>query len=177
MVTAKKLATRARAEGLVISLVALGYVWQTRNIPSLFQMPGVPGPAAFPTMLGIALTLAGLWRLIVGDAADEAEDEAVAAGEEGGVSAAAGGARRWLAAHGRFYGLWAVLVGYFVFMPELGFPLASALALGAMGRLLGEKRWWVFGLGAVVVTAVLFVAFSYGLGVRLPLGVLSSLGK
>jgi hypothetical protein len=29
----------------------------------------------------------------------------------------------------------------------------------------------------VVVTAILFVAFSYGLGVRLPLGVLSSLGK
>lgn len=179
MVTAKKLATRARAEGLVITLVALGYVWQTRSIPSLFQMPGVPGPAAFPTMLGIALALAGLWRLIVGDAADEAQDEAEPAATAGDERAGGGavGVRRWLAAHGRFYGLWAVLLGYFVFMPELGFPLASALALGAMGRLLGERRWWVFGVGAVVVTAVLFVAFSYGLGVRLPLGVLSSLGK
>jgi hypothetical protein len=62
-------------------------------------------------------------------------------------------------------------------MPELGFPLASALALGAMGRLLGERRWPVVVGGAVAVTAILHLAFAYGLGVRLPLGVLALLGK
>lgn len=171
MVTAKKLATRARAEGAVITLVALGYLWQTQKIPALFQMPGVPGPAAFPTVLGVALALAGSWRLILGVPADEqAQDD-----EE--VAAAGGGVRGWLAAHGKFAGLWAVLVGYFAFMPELGFPLGSSLALGAMARLLGERRWYVYGVGAVVVTAVLHLGFAYGLGVRLPLGVLSFLGK
>jgi hypothetical protein len=188
MVTAKRLVTRARIEGLVISLVALGYVWETRNIPSLFQMPGVPGPAAFPTMLGIVLGLSGLWRLVRGAPDDELAAEAGRAAEElaaneearpGAAAAAAalGGARAWLAVHGKFVGLWAVLLGYFVFMPELGFPLGSALALGAMGWLLGERRWQVYGVGAVVVTAILYVAFAYGLGVRLPLGVLSFLGK
>ena len=171
MVTAKKLATRARAEGAVITLVALGYLWQTQKIPALFQMPGVPGPAAFPTVLGVALALAGSWRLVVGAPADEqAQDDEEVAGAGGGV-------RTWLAAHGKFAGLWAVLLAYFIFMPELGFPLGSALALGAMGRLLGERRWYVYGVGAVVVTAVLHLAFAYGLGVRLPLGVLSFLGK
>jgi hypothetical protein len=46
-----------------------------------------------------------------------------------------------------------------------------------MGWLLGERRPYVYGVGAVVVTAILYVAFAYGLGVRLPLGVLSFLGK
>lgn len=182
MVTAKKLATRARAEGAVITLVALGYLWQTQKIPALFQMPGVPGPAAFPTVLGVALALAGSWRLVVGALAEEQDgDEEKTAEPQGGVTAASaaagGGVRGWLAAHGKFAGLWAVLVGYFTFMPELGFPLGSALALGAMARLLGERRWYVYGLGAVVVTAVLHLAFAYGLGIRLPLGVLSFLGK
>lgn len=182
MVTAKKLVTRARVEGLVIALVALGYLWQIQAIPAFYQMPGVPGPAAFPQVLGIALGLAGLWRLVWGAPADEqAVEDQQAAGDRGAVAAvdaaAGGGVKGWLAAHGRFVGLWATLLGYFVFMPELGFPVASALALGAMGRLLGERRWAVVIGGAVAVTAVLHAAFAYGLGVRLPLGVLSFLGK
>lgn len=182
MVTAKRLVTRARVEGLVIALVALGYLWEIRAIPVFYQMPGVPGPAAFPEVLGIALALAGLWRLVWGAPADEqaAEDEDAAAEEAGASSAeaaAGGGVEGWLAAHGKFVGLWGTLLGYFVFMPELGFPLASAVALAAMGRLLGERRWPVLVGGAVVVTAVLHVSFAYGLGVRLPHGVLSFLGK
>jgi hypothetical protein len=182
MVTANKLVTRARVEGLVIGLVALGYLWQIRAIPAFYQMPGVPGPAAFPEVLGIALGLAGLWRLVRGAPADEqaADDEesasdgqAVAAAE----AAAGGGAKGWFAAHGKFVGLWATLLGYFAFMPELGFPLGSALALAAMAWLLGERRWPIVAFGSVAVTAVLHLAFAYGLGVRLPLGVLSSLGK
>jgi hypothetical protein len=180
MVTAMKLVTRARVEGLVITLVALGYLWQTRAIPAFYQMPGVPGPAAFPEVLGMALGLAGLWRLVLGAPAGEQEADGAESAEEPGQVAsaeAAAGARGWIAAHGKFVGLWATLLGYFVFMPELGFPLGSALALAAMGRLLGERRWTVLVGGAVAVTAFLHVSFAYGLGVRLPLGVLSFLGK
>ncbi|WP_242370876.1 tripartite tricarboxylate transporter TctB family protein [Anaeromyxobacter sp. SG26] len=179
MVTAKKLVTRARLEGLVITLVALGYIWQVRNIPALFQMPGVPGPAAFPTLLGFALGVVGVWRLLRGAPAEEQAPDGEDVVEVRREAAAGVGARArgWLAAHGRFCGLWIVVLGYFVFMPELGFPLGSALALAAMGRLLGERRWPVVVGGAVVVTAVLHLAFAKGLGVRLPLGVLSFLGK
>ena len=182
MVTAKRLVTRARIEGLVIAVVALGYLWQIRAIPVFFQMPGVPGPAAFPEVLGIALGLAGLWRLVWGAPADEQVEDDRGRAEEAGEAqpaeaAAGGGVRGWLAAHGKFLGLWGTLLAYFVFMPELGFPLGSALALAAMAWLLGERRWSVIAGGALVVTAVLHLAFAYGLGVRLPLGVLAFLGK
>lgn len=181
MVTAKTLVTRARVEGLVITLVALGYLWEIRAIPAFYQMPGVPGPAAFPEVLGIVLGASGLWRLLWGAAADEQGDDDEASAADGAAAsagaAARGGVAGWLAAHGKFIGLWVVLLGYFAFMPELGFPLASALALAAMGFLLGERRWWVLGVGSVVVTAILHVSFAYGLGVRLPVGVLSLLGK
>jgi hypothetical protein len=174
--------TRARAEGLVLLLAALAYLWEASRIPTLFQSPGVPGPTAFPELLGICLALAGAWRLLRGAPADEqAEEDQEAAEEKGAMQAAeraaGGGVRGWLAAHGKFAGLWVTLLGYFVFMPELGFPLASALALVLMMRLLGEKRWWLIAAGSVVVTAIVYLAFAQGLGVRLPLGVLSFLGK
>lgn len=170
MVTAK-IVTRARAEGLVILLVALGYVWESRHIPALFQSPGVPGPAAFPTVLGLVLGLAGLWRLVRGapPGTPEAREEA----EEKG--AAPGAAPSWLAAHGRFYALWAVLLGFLTFMPELGFPIAAFFGLLFMFRLLGEQRWRVVVPLSLVVAGVLHLAFARGLGVRLPLGLLQGL--
>lgn len=177
-----RIVTRARAEGLVILLAALAYLWEASRIPTLFQTAGVPGPSAFPELLGICLGIAGAWRLLRGAPADEqAEEDKQAAEEKGEIEAvlraAGGGVRGWLAAHGKFAGLWVTLVGYFVFMPELGFPLASALALVLMMRLLGERRWWFVGAGSLVATAVIYVAFAQGLGVRLPLGLLSFLGK
>lgn len=176
MVTVKNLATRARVEGLVIVAVALGYLWETRSIPALYQMPGVPGPAAFPEVLGLALGLAGLWRLAFGAPADEAEG--AAEGDAGARAAGPGAAARaWLAAHGRFYALWAVILGFLAAMPYLGFPAAAAVALALMFRLLGERRWPVCAALAAAATGVLHLAFAVGLGVRLPLGILSHLGK
>ncbi len=178
----KRLVTRARAEGLVISLVALGYLWYARAIPSLYQMPGVPGPAAFPEVLGGAFLIAGVWRLVFGapkdEQAEDDEENAEAAAEKAELAnAAGGGVKGWIAAHGKFTGMWVVLLGYFVFMPEIGFGIASIAALTAMMWLLGEKRWPVSVGMAVVTTVVLYVAFVYGLGVRLPPGVLSFLGR
>jgi hypothetical protein len=177
-----RIVTRARAEGLVLVLAAAAYLWEASRIPTLFQTAGVPGPTAFPELLGICLALAGAWRLLRGAPADEqAEQDQEAAEERSAMQdaerAAGGGVRGWLAAHGKFAGLWVTLVGYFVFMPELGFPVASALALVLMMRLLGETRWWLVLGGSLVTTAIVYVAFAQGLGVRLPLGLLSFLGK
>ncbi len=174
--TTNGLVTRARVEGLVIALVALGYLWETRSIPALYQMPGVPGPAAFPTILGLALALAGAWRLVRGAAAgaDDAEEDA----EEDAADPPPGaGVHGWLAAHGRFYALWAVVLGFLALMPHVGFPVGAAVALALMFRLLGERRWPVCAGLAAAASAVLHLAFAVGLGVRLPLGVLSFLGK
>ncbi len=172
MVGSSRLVTRARAEGLVILLVALGYLHEARGIPALFQSPGVPGPAAFPTLLGVALGLAGLFRLVFGG-----KDDAAGDADAPDTAPPPAGVRRWLSAHGRFYALWAVILGFLALMPYAGFPLAAAIALTLMFRLLGERRWAVAAGLSVATTAVLFVAFAYGLGVRLPLGVLALLGR
>jgi hypothetical protein len=170
MVTAK-VVTRARAEGLVILLVALGYVWEASRIPALFLSPGVPGPAAFPSVLGLVLGLAGLCRLLRGDP----RAEAGRVKEADQAASAVGAAPSWLAGSGRFYLLWAVLLGFLTFLPELGFPVAACIGLVVMFRLLGERRWRVILPLSFAVTVVLYLLFSFGLGVRLPLGPLQHL--
>jgi len=172
MVTAK-MVTRARAEGLVILLLALGYVWESRKIPSLFQSPGVPGPAAFPAVLGLVLGLAGLWRLVRGAPLEEAT--ARAAKEAVPVAEPVETPPTWLQAHGRFYALWAVVLGFMFSMPELGFPLGAGVAMLLMFWLLGEERWHVSASLSIATTAILYLAFSKGLGVRLPTGLLQGL--
>ena len=47
--------------------------------------------------------------------------------------------------------MWAVVLGYLWFMPDLGFPLATFLLLVAFIYLLGETRWHiVLGLALAV---------------------------
>lgn len=179
MVNAMKVVTRARVEGLVICLVALGYLVETQKIPSLFQMPGVPGPTAFPTLVGLVLAVAGLWRLVTGGGRGVAA-EAAAPGAEATEATPSTSARAVggpVARHGRFYAMWAVVLAFLALMPAVGFPIATAVSLAALFALLGERRWRV-GIGlALATTAVLYFGFGKGLGVRLPLGLLERLVK
>jgi hypothetical protein len=171
--TAANVVTRARVEGLVIVLCALGYLSHAHDIPDLFQMPGVPGPAAFPTVVGVVFALAGLWRFLFGRAAPaEGEGEA-----EVGAPAAAAASARGLSTRGKFYAMWVVLLGYMATMPHLGFPVATVIALALLFSLLGERRWLVSGGLALGGTAVIYVAFAGLLAVQLPAGVLAPLLK
>jgi len=167
--------TSARVEGLVVTAVALGYLWETRQIPSLFQMPGVPGPTAFPTMIGVVLVAAGLWRAARG--AGRTERALEAREREGHEPEAAAGAAGRPAHGGRFYAMWAVILGYLALMPAAGFPVATAVALAALFVLLGERRVAVAGALSLACTAVLYLGFARGLGVRLPLGLLERLAR
>lgn len=167
MIATRKLVSRARVEGLVILAVALAYLWQTRSIPSLYQMPGVPGPAAFPALVGIAFAAGGLWRILRGDGASaEPAEPATPAVTAGGLPVGA-----------RFYAMWAVLLAYLVLMPTLGFPVTTLAALGALFVLLGERRI-AFAAGlSLAATVVMHLGFAKGLGVRLPIGILELLWK
>jgi hypothetical protein len=173
------LITRTRVEGLVILLVAAGYLWEAQNVPDLFKMPGVPGPTAFPDLLGIVFGLTGLWFLISPDqlfrrqaaaARDEAEPRA-------GPAAPAAGFWRRLAGQWHFYAMWLVILAYLLLMPVLGFPAATAALLVGFLLLLGETRWRVVPGLALAVTLVIYLGFAWGLNVRLPLGVLEPLAK
>jgi hypothetical protein len=179
MDTLKQLTTRTRVEGLVILLVAAGYLWEANNVPEFYQLPDAPGPTTFPYLLGTVFALVGLWLLIspkeliarIRDAADAgapAQEPAADAGP---------GWLRGLAGDWHFYTMWVVILCYLWLMPILGFPLATFLLLAAFVYLLGELRWHIVIAFALLSTVAIYVSFKMGLNVRLPLGVIEPLFK
>jgi hypothetical protein len=172
---------RTRIEGLVITLVAAGYLWEAHNVPDLYQIPGVPGPTTFPLILGIIFVLCGLWLFVSprdlfkkgGAAASERTPATPAAAE----ASRGGGLFAQIAADRHFYTMWAVILGYLWAMPDLGFPLATFLLLAAFVFLLGENRWAVVLGLSLAATLLIYVCFKMGLNVRLPLGVIAPLLK
>lgn len=174
MDTPKQASMRTRVEGFVILLVAVAYLWETGNVPDLYQIPGVPGPTTFPRLLGTIFALAGLW-LFVSPLELIARRKAARSGEHAPTEAAPDAGRgllRRVAGDWHFYTLWVVILLYLWFMPALGFPLATVLLLAAFVFLLGETRWPVIAGMALVGTLVIYVCFKMGLNVRLPLGVI-----
>lgn len=165
---------RSRWEGLVILLVACGYLWELTNIPSFFEMPGVPGPMAFPRLLGIIFGATGLWLLV--QPSEWRRGKNATRGGDGERGAAAT-PRLWLrfVKDIRFYAMWACILGYLALWPFLGFPLATFLLLVLFFRLMDETRWPVILGLSVVSTLVIYVIFAKGLGVKLGLGLLAPL--
>lgn len=177
MDTLKKSATRTRVEGLVILVVAIGYLWEAHNIPAFYQLPGVPGPTTFPRLLAVVFALAGIWLLLSPKDLIATKKMAGAAAEarapEAAPKAGQGGLRR-IAADWHFYTMWAVILGYLWVMPDLGFPLATFAVMVAFIFLLGETRWHIIIGLSLAATILIYVSFKMGLNVRLPLGVLES---
>lgn len=178
MARLKTWVTRARIEGLVILLVTFGYLREARNIPDLFRSPGVPGPAAFPEILGVVMGVCGLWLLLMGRRSVPAAGRDVGQnGDDRGQPSLRGVALRPLIAnHWRFYTVWGIVLAYILFMPTLGFLVSTPLALAGLFGLLGAKRWSAIWIAAVS-TAAMHLCFAMGLHVQLPLGVLQSLMK
>ncbi len=72
----------------------------------------------------------------------------------------------------------AVIIGYVIILPKLGFCLSTAVFLFLQMLVLApkEKRnYLLFAIVAIVFTAIVFVAFRVGLQQLLPRGVIESL--
>lgn len=169
----KPLTRRTRIEGLVIFLIAAGYLWQANQVPDFLQMPGVPGPTTFPRLLGVVFGIAGLW-LLISPKEILASRRQPAAGRQENLPAPDERLpiSRRVEATWHFLAMWALILGYLWAMPDLGFPATTFLLLGLFFRLLGETRWHVVIGLALAATVVIFVSFKMGLNVCLPLGVL-----
>ncbi|MEW6261552.1 MAG: tripartite tricarboxylate transporter TctB family protein [Thermodesulfobacteriota bacterium] len=181
MGSVKKMITRSRVEGLAILLVALGFMWEARNVPTFYQVPGVPGPTTFPWILGIVFGLCGLWLLFSPDKLltkkKEAADEEEILDEPEAPLPSLMDILRRITGDWHFYTMWLIILAYLFLMPWLGFLVATALLLAPFFFLLGERRWWLVTGLALGVTAIIYAAFALGLNVRLPLGVLTPLLK
>jgi putative tricarboxylic transport membrane protein len=68
-----------------------------------------------------------------------------------------------------------VLFAYIVLLPVLGFILATVPFFAVLMVLFGERRPLPIAIGALAMTAVLYVLFRHGFGIFLPRGLLAGI--
>ncbi|MBP0437680.1 tripartite tricarboxylate transporter TctB family protein [Tianweitania sediminis] len=134
-----------RILGLIIFGLAIWYGWTAGSYEASFGDP--LGPAAFPQMLSVPAALLSLF-LIVRPDPDPSWPEH----------------RRLLSQAATI----AVLVAYAFFLEDLGFVLATTVAVIALSRLLGAG-WLKSATSGVLMAVGLFVLFDTLLGLPLPL--------
>lgn len=134
-----------RIAGLFFLALSIWYGWTAGTYEASFGDP--LGPAAFPTMLAIPAGLFSLYLIIRPDPAPE-----------------------WVTGSPllRQIATIAVLVGYALLLEDLGFVLATFVAVMLQGRLLGAG-WPKSAASGAVMSVALFLTFDKLLGLPLPL--------
>lgn len=141
---------------LFLAAVAI-YGWQGAQFTAVLQVD-VIGPSFFPKILTAAGVLLGVLLLVSGT-----EQKATTSGDA--------------PARGEFVALApaALLLAYILALEPAGFPIATVVFLAAAFKYLGHPSWAGAVVYSVVATAVTFLVFYVGLGLRLPLGPLGFL--
>lgn len=148
---------------LLFSGFYLYYAQQIKTRPKL--TPAYASAQIMPKLLGILLAILSVLCIIQGikkvRTADEGEKKKADKGDIMAVTLT-----------------FAVIIGYTLILPTLGFCLSTAIYLFLQMNILApkEKRNYVlFAVVAVVFTAFVFVAFRVGLQQLLPRGIIESL--
>ena len=150
---------------LLFSGFYLFYAQQIKTRPKL--TPSYASARIMPTLLGVLLAVLSVFCIIQGIRqmrAPEKQDAKAKKLDRGDVMAVVF--------------TFAVIIGYILIMPILGFILSTVIYLFLQMLILApaEKRNYVlFAIVAVVFTAIVFVAFRIGLQQLLPRGVIENL--
>jgi putative tricarboxylic transport membrane protein len=131
-------------------------IWQSLLLPLTDRLG--PGPGFFPfwlALIGVVLAIA-LLITTFREAADPADAEVRILPHGPGV-------KRWLAIVG-------LLAGVTVVMEFIGFRLAMLVFNAALVVALGERRWWVIAVFAVLGSFGVYYVFTTWLDVILPVG-------
>ena len=135
-------------------LIADGFIRDTK--PGI-RAGGVPqGVGIAMGVIAVALFAKSLRGAVPSKAAAAAADAAVGLG--------------WQAVALRTAGLVAILAGYGLALPRLGYPLALSLLVLASGWLAGARLRWPLLLCAAVAGPLLWAVFDWTLKVRMPVG-------
>jgi hypothetical protein len=153
--------------GVVMLLFGGFYLYYTQQIQTRPKLvPSYASARIMPTLLGVLL--AGLSVILIIQAVRK-------------LRTAGGEAQKEKAGKGDLFSIvltFAVIIGYMLFMPPLGFCLSTAIFLFLQMLILApndKRKYLQFAIIAVVFTAVVFVAFRVGLQMLLPRGVIESL--
>ena len=153
--------------GVAMLLFSGFYLYYTQQIitrPKL--VPSYASARVMPTLLGVLLAGLSVILIIQGirklrEAGSDAKKEKTNKGDLLAIVLT-----------------FAVIIGYTLIMPPLGFCLSTILFLFLQMLILApndKRNYLLFATVAVVFTAVVFVAFRVGLQMLLPRGVIESL--
>lgn len=140
---------------LFLAAVAV-YGWQGAQFTAVLQVD-VIGPSFFPKILTVTGLLLGALLLVSRTQQKATADEAPAHGDFAALAPAA------------------LLLAYILALEPAGFPIATVVFLAAAFKYLGHPSWAGAIVYSLVATAVTFLVFHVGLGLRLPLGLLGFL--
>lgn len=150
--------------GIVVAGFGVAVVWQTAQI-RITPAYSMVGPRAVPLIVGVGLILVGLWV-----AAEAVTGRATAPTTE------SDDADPTLPTDWRAVGLLAVaLILYLLLMQPVGFIPASTILFAGAAFAMGSRRTGRDLLLGLAFALILYLAFTAGLGLRLPLGFLEGL--
>ena len=144
-----------RIAALLLLLVVALYGWEGAKLTAALQVD-VIGPGFFPKILTAIGVMLGV-LLFIRRSPREGDDKNAAKQGSDLVALAP----------------LAFLLAYVLALEPVGFPLATAAFLAITFRYLGHPTWKGALFHAVVITAVVFGLFHFGLDIKLPLGVLA----
>lgn len=136
-----------RAFGVFLLVIAVLFIWQATEVETGFIVDPL-GPKAFPIIIGVVMVLSALYLIVRPDPApdwpalDRLLDIAIAV---------------------------AVMIGYALFLPELGFVLSTAIAASLLGWQLGSRPLGA-AIGGVATAVGIYVVFHLILGLSLARG-------
>ena len=153
--------------GIAALLFSAFYLMNAAQIKTRPKLtPSYASAQIMPTLLGVILAVLSIVCIIQGIRRMKAPDEAEETKKKGKGDLMA------------VVLTFAVIIGYILVMPTLGFILSTILYLFLQMLILApaEKRNYVlFAIVAVVFTALVFVAFRVGLQQLLPRGIIENL--
>jgi putative tricarboxylic transport membrane protein len=168
---AKKPFLAGRSELVLAGFVAAVGIYLGIGILTMDVPPGAkaPGPQFFPALIAIgALILAALLAVQALRHPEQPVQKATAPGTEG----------RQYKMHSDWKALGTVLAAFLAFcflLEPLGWILSAALMFWAMSYALGSRKRLFDPALALVFSSFIQVAFSAGLGLALPAGILEGI--
>ena len=145
--------------GVVLTLLALVWLWLVNTYIPAVASEGEPGPRALPFLLGIILAILGVALTLSRTAGPPAGGDGSSSAEP--ALRTEGGRTAILTV--------ALLLVYAFLLDKIGFISATAaLMLTAMAGVLGMRRWVFMTVFAVAFATGTWLVFNTLLGIPLP---------
>lgn len=151
-----------RIIGLLMGLLALGYLWMAFHIPS-FPMPRPVDSDGFPKLLGFALLLLSVMLFLEKEKVAPSEEKETAAPKE---------KQPGLSPRNQLLVTCIAIAGYALSLEPLGFVLASSLLGFGLSYGYGYRRHRVNLAATLCVVLSLYLIMTRLLEVHLPQGLL-----